>query len=73
MKKVIMAGVLSILVAIAINATINTIQLVGILTGHVVYLPTCANEDGNSDGKPCVWTDPDTGNKYVVDSSEYRN
>jgi len=28
-------------------------------------------EDGNPDGTECVWTDPDTGNPYYVDSSNY--
>ena len=32
----------------------------------------CAFEDGNTDGLPCMWTDPDTGTAYYVDSSNYR-
>lgn len=35
-------------------------------------LPVCLYEDGNPDGLPCVWTDPDTGNAYVVVSESYR-
>lgn len=33
----------------------------------------CAYEDGNVDGLPCVWIDPDTGNAYFVTSENYRN
>ncbi|WP_100514447.1 hypothetical protein [Mycobacteroides abscessus] len=36
-------------------------------------LPVCQYEDGNTDGKPCNWTDPDTGTVYYVGSSNYRN
>lgn len=35
-------------------------------------LPTCVEEDGNTDGKPCWWTDPDTGTRYYVTSENYR-
>jgi len=35
-------------------------------------LPTCAEEDGNKDGKPCWWTDPDTGTRYYVTSENYQ-
>jgi hypothetical protein len=35
-------------------------------------LPVCAYEDGNTDGQPCAWTDPDTGRAYFVDSANYR-
>lgn len=35
-------------------------------------LPVCEQEDGNTDGAPCNWTDPDTGAVYYVDSSNYR-
>lgn len=34
-------------------------------------LPPCTEEDGNTDGAPCVWTDPDTGRLYYVDSANY--
>lgn len=33
---------------------------------------TCAYEDGNPDGRPCVWVDPDSGNAYLNDSANYR-
>jgi hypothetical protein len=35
-------------------------------------LPACVHEDGNLDGKPCWWTDPDTGTRYYVTSENYR-
>lgn len=41
-------------------------------TAHADQLPVCQYEDGNTDGKPCNWTDPDTGHAYYVDSSNYR-
>ena len=31
----------------------------------------CQHEDGYTDGTACVWTDPDTGTEYWVDSSNY--
>lgn len=34
--------------------------------------PRCAAEDGDPSGRWCLWVDPDTGNVYSVDSSEYR-
>lgn len=34
-------------------------------------LPRCVNEDGNADGKPCWWTDPDSGTRYYVTSENY--
>lgn len=34
-------------------------------------LARCLFEDGNPDGKPCLWHDRN-GNIYYVDSSEYR-
>ncbi len=38
----------------------------------VAPLPVCQYEDGNPDGQPCVWTDPDTGTEYDVSSENYR-
>lgn len=35
-------------------------------------LPQCAQEDGNVDGKPCLWIDPDTQGVYYVESENYR-
>ncbi|MGV0811749.1 hypothetical protein ABQF34_07270 [Mycolicibacterium boenickei] len=32
----------------------------------------CQYEDGNPDGLPCTWTDPDTGTRYWVSSENYR-
>lgn len=34
---------------------------------------TCPHEDGNPDGMPCFWVDPDTRDLYWVSSAEYRN
>lgn len=34
--------------------------------------PQCTYEDGNPDGTACIWTDPDTGTPYPVDSENYR-
>ncbi|SKD59306.1 Uncharacterised protein [Mycobacteroides abscessus subsp. massiliense] len=39
---------------------------------HAQPLPVCQEEDGNIDGKPCNWTDPDTGAVYYVTSENYR-
>lgn len=38
----------------------------------VVTLARCQYEDGNPDGLPCIWTDPDTGDGYWVGSEDYR-
>lgn len=35
-------------------------------------LPACEYEDGNTNGMPCEWTDPDTGKFYRVSSENYR-
>lgn len=35
-------------------------------------LSACQHEDGNTDGTPCVWADPDTGQLFYVDSANYR-
>lgn len=35
-------------------------------------LPACAFEDGNPDGTACLWTDPDTGRQFFVNSENYR-
>jgi len=42
------------------------------LTPTYEKLPACAHEDGNPDGNPCWWTDPDTGTRYYVTSENYR-
>lgn len=39
---------------------------------HAQPLPVCQYEDGNTDGKPCNWTDPDTGTVYYIGSENYR-
>ncbi|OBG84774.1 hypothetical protein A5699_25950 [Mycobacterium sp. E802] len=35
-------------------------------------LPICQYEDGNADGMPCMWTDPDTGRQFYMTSENYR-
>ncbi|WP_165608873.1 MULTISPECIES: hypothetical protein [Mycobacteriaceae] len=35
-------------------------------------LPMCQFEDGNADGQPCMWIDPDTGVGFYVASENYR-
>lgn len=35
-------------------------------------LPACQFEDGSPNGQPCIWTDPDTGRQFYVDSEGYR-
>lgn len=37
-----------------------------------VDMPLCQFEDGNPDGKTCLWVDPDTGKGYVSLSQNYR-
>lgn len=43
-----------------------------IVTASAYALPACQYEDGNPDGQPCSWTDPDTGRAFYVDSANYR-
>lgn len=51
----------------------SALAAIGFKSGHLQLMPACMNEDGNADGKACIWTHPRTGEKYVVDSSEYRH
>jgi hypothetical protein len=37
-----------------------------------VCAPQCVYEDGNPNGQPCLWVDPDTGNAYYVASENYK-
>ena len=37
-----------------------------------VEMALCQHEDGNPDGNPCLWIDPDTGKGYVNDGHNYR-
>jgi hypothetical protein len=39
---------------------------------HTEPTTSCQYEDGNPDGTPCRWTDPDTGTQYRVNSDNYR-
>lgn len=51
------------------------IVVVGLFFGdqaNAAPLPQCQYEDGNQDGQPCMWTDPDTGNVFIVTSENYR-
>lgn len=43
------------------------------IDGQPVALCTpCPYEDGSPDGQPCLWTDPDTGKVYYLESEAYR-
>ncbi|QAX93165.1 hypothetical protein SEA_REDRAIDER77_114 [Mycobacterium phage RedRaider77] len=35
-------------------------------------LPFCAYPNGNLDGRPCIYVDPDTGARRRVESTDYR-
>lgn len=41
--------------------------------GVLFDVPECAEEDGNVDGKACLWLDSDTGTRFFVDSANYRD
>ena len=59
------------LASIAIAAA----ALVGVASPAIASaqsLPSCQFEDGNVDGTECVWSEPDTGQTYFVDSANYR-
>jgi len=44
-----------------------TVALV-VAAKQTTTMQTCITEDGfDGTGIPCVWTDPNTGRKYVVD------
>lgn len=43
-----------------------------IFAPDALALPSCRYKDGNTDGRPCVWIDPDTGRGYYVSSEAYR-
>lgn len=40
-------------------------------TSEQTELLLCEFEDGNTDGKPCLWVDPDTGRVFFVMSDNY--
>jgi hypothetical protein len=47
------------------------VVVVGLFFGdqaNAAPLPACQYEDG----QPCMWTDPDTGRQFYVDSEGYR-
>jgi hypothetical protein len=57
----------------AANAAFGALLALGFATApHAPALPPCAHEDGNTDGRPCAWTDPDTGRSFYVTSENYR-
>lgn len=67
----------------AVRFTLTTLSTLTVtLGGYVVPtthphadaqpLSTCEYEDGNTNGMPCNWIDPDTGTAYLVDSFNYR-
>jgi hypothetical protein len=67
----------SIAIVIAAKATLAAGLALGFLAaphGVVQAEPTtsCPYEDGDPDGTPCMWTDPDPGAQYYVNSDNYR-
>lgn len=74
-------------VKVAITAYLTTLAFLAIALVGVVWvakvhhqsivasslLPACQYEDGNPGGMPCIWTDPDTGDRYLNDGRNYRN
>jgi hypothetical protein len=38
----------------------------------VIDAPLCQMEDGNADGMPCIWQDPQTEQWYWNTSANYR-
>lgn len=60
------------LTAITITIGAFWIGLPTITEATAQALPVCQEEDGNTDGTPCTWTNPRTGISYDVDSSNYR-
>lgn len=59
---------------IVIAVTLCVAALLGAVptSAEPAALPACAEEDGNTNGLPCTWTDPDTGTRYWVSSENYR-
>lgn len=56
-----------------ISGTANASTFASVCTTDTrICLPACAFEDGNTDGLPCLWVDPDTGDAYLNDSAVYR-
>ncbi|QZH63423.1 hypothetical protein K1X22_01275 [Mycolicibacterium farcinogenes] len=59
---------------VAVAVTLSAAALLGAasaLATPAAEVP-CQYEDGNPDGVPCTWTDPDTGTRYWVSSENYR-
>jgi hypothetical protein len=81
--SVVATGPIGLVRGLATNQTepklIHVLAAVAIAMAHpqspvddTSTMAVCSYEDGNTDGLPCVWTDPDTGARYYVDSSNYR-
>ncbi len=58
------------LVVAAELSVAGTVAAAGI--AHAAKIPFCTYEDGNANGKPCMWVDPATGNVFYVTSENYR-
>lgn len=63
---------LALLAALAAGQNEPGFDVIGPGGNVVTTIAACAQEDGNTDGRPCIWTDPDTGEAYYVDSENYR-
>lgn len=55
-----------LLVGVALGISAGTVLAA---SASAELLAACAEEDGNPDGQPCMWTDPDTGRTFFVDSA----
>lgn len=64
----VLVAVIAAAVAFAIVMVLGELYLT-----RTSSLPVCEQEDGNLDGKPCVWIDPDTGLGFTVSSEAYRD
>ena len=65
----LLAALFTLGVALGILGTLQVDRM----DGHPEITKVCEYEDGDPSGQPCLWTDPDTGTVYVVDSSNYDN
>jgi hypothetical protein len=62
----------AIAVAGIVAAALGIVAPIASAQTYWLPLPACEFEDGNPDGRPCLWIDPDTGNGYYVESDNYR-
>lgn len=74
MSRAVRAAVLIIGAEIAVAGLFGVTGALGGIhgTAYAEPLSVCQFEDGNVDGRPCQWTDPDTGRAYFVTSENYR-